>query len=480
MELGKKFYENIFDSFLIARICLEKIFLKIGITLFKFSKIILEEEQADKIKKIIWKISYPERNSKNIFCYKNLKAKNLSVESQDKAQKIEIIDYIFSPSLKATALHPMYQSIISYPPEGYKFVSSPLSHCSFNIDNVAKEIISGKFIKTPENFRSFFRKFVANCKQENISYFSLMRFLKSRPLDKIFSVPTDNRIVFVPTFPLYLGPNDWIIFIEDYTTLFFPFVKNGETYRIDVRRLPEMKILKNLLIMENCKAIITHVENTYNTLKFLFNSEEISKKIKFCPVAIPPPGLKEDKKINREKINLLFTNSFKGAPTQFFLRGGREVMHAFDIMTKKYSNLYLTILSPIPWKYLRYKERQIIKKYTNTSHLRIIETFLPFNEISKIFSQSHIYLIPAYRIHVISTIQAMAYGMVVIASDGWGFSEFIQDRKTGFLVKGVNGIRSWVDENGILKEDYRNFEFSVNQKLIHELVEKFLFVSKIL
>ena len=41
-----------------------------------------------------------------------------------------------------------------------------------------------------------------------------------------------------------------------------------------------------------------------------------------------------------------------------------------------------------------------------------------------------IYLLPSARIHVVSILQAMSYGLAVVASDGWGIEEYIEHGKT--------------------------------------------------
>jgi glycosyltransferase involved in cell wall biosynthesis len=68
---------------------------------------------------------------------------------------------------------------------------------------------------------------------------------------------------------------------------------------------------------------------------------------------------------------------------------------------------------------------------------------------------SHIFLLPAARVHIVSLLQAMSYGLAVVASDGWGFDEYVTHERNGVVVKGRYGKVSWVDEEaGMLREDY--------------------------
>jgi hypothetical protein len=49
----------------------------------------------------------------------------------------------------------------------------------------------------------------------------------------------------------------------------------------------------------------------------------------------------------------------------------------------------------------------------------------------------------------------MAHGLAVVASDGWGISEYVDHERNGLIVPGRYGEVSWMDANGMLMEDYR-------------------------
>jgi glycosyltransferase involved in cell wall biosynthesis len=49
----------------------------------------------------------------------------------------------------------------------------------------------------------------------------------------------------------------------------------------------------------------------------------------------------------------------------------------------------------------------------------------------------------------------MAYGLAIVASDGWGITEYIDAGKNGIVIPGRYGTCSWMDSNGMLQEDYR-------------------------
>ena len=79
----------------------------------------------------------------------------------------------------------------------------------------------------------------------------------------------------------------------------------------------------------------------------------------------------------------------------------------------------------------------------------------PTEEMADLHADSHIFLLPAARVHIVSLLQAMSYGLPVVASDGWGFDEYIEDGRNGLVVRGRYGKVSWADyETGFLRENY--------------------------
>jgi glycosyltransferase involved in cell wall biosynthesis len=91
--------------------------------------------------------------------------------------------------------------------------------------------------------------------------------------------------------------------------------------------------------------------------------------------------------------------------------------------------------------------------------------------MAELHATSHIFLLPAARIHIVSVLQAMSYGLAVVASDGWGFEEYVNHERNGLIVKGRYGKVSWADERvGMLRENYEAM-YTANPEVVEGLVE---------
>jgi glycosyltransferase involved in cell wall biosynthesis len=85
----------------------------------------------------------------------------------------------------------------------------------------------------------------------------------------------------------------------------------------------------------------------------------------------------------------------------------------------------------------------------------VIDQFLAADELQSLFATADIYVLPSARLHVVSILQAMAHGLAVVASDGWGISEYVDHQRNGLIIPGRYGAASWMEANGMLMEDYR-------------------------
>jgi glycosyltransferase involved in cell wall biosynthesis len=338
---------------------------------------------------------------------------------------------------KHVGRHPQFEHIHN-PPPGYEFVTADTRS-------------SRNYVRTAQSVINFSRNALAN--GSTIS--DLSRFIRSRSLRAQLSFP-NTALAFLPSTPYTLGQAPWVIEIEDTTTLFAPFPRiNGK--RVYPRLLGLDGIydsgffpsVKALLEQPSCRGIICHVRSTAESIPKLFKNTKLADKISHIPMGIripPSPRSKTDTGI----ITLLFTNSWNQGATGFYLRGGLDVLEAYSLLCSEHKGLRLIVRSKLPDN-LHQRYRKIIER----CHVRVIDHFLPADELECLFATSDIYVLPSARLHVVSILQAMAHGLAVVASDGWGISEYVEHQRNGLIVPGRYGTASWMDPAGMLMEDYR-------------------------
>ncbi len=292
----------------------------------------------------------------------------------------------------------------------------------------------------------------------------ILRFLRSRHYQSQLLVAHCRGLVFLPSMPYTYGQSPWMVEIEDPTTLFYPFIHNGGTSELCIADSSYFPIVKTLLESDQCKGIITHMKSTAEMVATLFGSETIASKIFHVPLGVKLPE-RWQRHEESEPIDLLFTNSWHQQPGNFDLRGGLDVLEAFAVLHQRYPQLRLTLRSRLPALNDRY--HRLIER----NWVRVIDRFLSAQEMEALLANSHIYLLPAARVHIVSVLQAMAHGLAVVTSDGWGFEEYVTHERNGLVVKGRYGKVSWVDEKaGMLREDYA-FMHAPDPKVVRGLVK---------
>jgi glycosyltransferase involved in cell wall biosynthesis len=141
------------------------------------------------------------------------------------------------------------------------------------------------------------------------------------------------------------------------------------------------------------------------------------------------------RKISAENdaVTILFTNSWHQASTGFYLRGGLDVLEAYSVIFSKHAPLRLILRSKLPQD-LNRRYRQIIER----CNVQVIDQFLSEDEYGSAFFQRR-YLLPSARLHVVSILQAMASGLAIVVTDGWGMGEYISHGRNGLIVPGRYG-----------------------------------------
>lgn len=377
------------------------------------------------------------------------------------------------------ALHPHYQNVIHYPPNGYRFQTdvqasvTALRSSTMNPAQLATDVSRGKMDLVPPSYRSFYEAFLSGCKEAGVHRDEVARFLSTRALIESFAVPQSANHLLLPTYSFFVGPQSWSIMFESLLSLYRPLPDGsaGSAFYFDYKNNPYTRILEVLFGLDNCVAIITHMKSTHKMLSKIFSSSNISKKIRYVPIGYPIPPVQK-RQHDYTTIKLLFINSHGATAPAFIERGGREVLHAFRRLSANVNNLHLTICGGVPWDILTADEKHFLR---SCPHVSLKESYISEQEMLSLLRQTDVFLIPAVSsFHSISVVQALAYGIPVIATDAWGFDEFIDDGATGFLVHNQTKQSYFdVDEKGIYRIDNAR-PYRVDDALVDSIVEKML------
>jgi hypothetical protein len=251
-----------------------------------------------------------------------------------------------------------------------------------------------------------------------------------------------------------IGNEPWFIEIEDLTTLFYPFVHNGNTAAIDIRTNEAFPIVRWLLEHRSCRGILTHVQETKVGLDRLFTSKVISTKTHFIKVAYLPdePEIAPREPVRRQSadpLRLFFNNSWNQGWANFYVRGGLFVLNVCERLLRDGLPFHLTIRSNLP--------REIVKRYRSllsTSAVTVVDRYLDWQSYSSLMRDCHVYLLPSARVHVYSLLEAMYHGLAVVTSDGWGIGNYVKHAVNGLMLSGLYGLASWQNDNGQLSENY--------------------------
>lgn len=352
--------------------------------------------------------------------------------------------------------HPQFRHI-KRPPEGYRFTYSEPAGNGQLAKKTLRQRISLLVSYNPLStmplllvqlfFAAFKLALSAWSKGANWHY--IFHFFKTRGIKLQLLIPRKRNLLFLPSVPYTLGQHPWVIEIEDSTSLLFPFIHNGSTDSECFQRSPYFPILKALFESRSCRAIVTHIKSTAESLPKLFQSDKLTSKIEYVPLGVNTPVTYHKIEEEDDNIRILFNNSWHQDPRSFFIRGGLDVLRAFDRLHKRYSNVSLTLRTSLPNMHPRYAD--IIER----NNIRVINNFMPDKEWEELMISSNIYLLPSDRVHVVSMLEAMSYGLAVVVSDGWGVGDYVQHGHNGMVVKGRYGKITWMDhKTGMLCERY--------------------------
>jgi glycosyltransferase involved in cell wall biosynthesis len=174
------------------------------------------------------------------------------------------------------------------------------------------------------------------------------------------------------------------------------------------------KRVRKLLFSNNCKKLIFWTKKMQED--FLEKFPDLENKCVVIYPSIPSQKIKNKK----SGINLVYTGRY------FYGKGGLHALEVMDRLTKKYKNVYGTVVSSVP--------TFIKERYSENKKIQIYD-LMSQEELFKIFSKSHIFIYPGYSDSFGFAIpEAMSFGVIPVSADISNRKELIEDGETGLLI----------------------------------------------
>lgn len=342
----------------------------------------------------------------------------------------------FEGRMKGWRMHTLYNDLLDYPPEGYRFV----------LDHVASSTKS----KGIHKVNSLMKKF--DSLGDFADYVLPLGYLAYSKLTH--GQQPENTVLTYASQHVIFRKEKWVVDLEQVEAL----VAYG---RIDLCK----SIIEKVLRSPYCKRIIPWSEAGKKTLFLNLDCRGFADKIEVVPLAVSPKNFK--KRFDNSKVKLLFvgTGNPWNVPGSFYLKGGVEAIKTFIQLKKKYPFIELTIRSYVPTSFMK-----VCKKIRG---IRVIEKRVPWPFIEKEFKTADVFLYPSHSTPGKAILDAMSYELPVITLDVWGTSEMVRDGVTGFLVRKSQKVPYYVPH--FIPHYTSRFMKGIkhaDNRVVEELVEK--------
>ncbi len=252
-----------------------------------------------------------------------------------------------------------------------------------------------------------------------------------------------------------------IVHLETPILFFWPEVSHGKFSRgSSLVDHPFYPMISASLAHSNIKKIVSHSATGLRYLRGLFPDPAIQGKTAHIPLM---PFVQRSVKRARQlpggqpvplttvRRRLLFTNSFHGEPSSFWMRGGVTTLLAFQQVGEEIP-LELVIVGSIPDD-LPEEVADILR----SSYVRHVPRTAE-SELQAYYDSADVMLLPSVGLHSMSITRAICSGCHVLCSDVPGVEEYVTDQAVGLILNGTAGKRVYFDDTKVdlLLDDYES------------------------
>ncbi len=335
---------------------------------------------------------------------------------------------ILKTRFKGALLHGLYNEMIRNPPIGYKITApqdiekSPFTKVTFQVDN--------------------------NLYKRLLYQFGAFPYLSTQLAGE--KIDYDNCDLIFAAQHIIKTKKPWVVDLEFVNAL------AGYCNIYWVKNLISKKLRSN-----ECKFILPWSNWGANTVLNSMDCVGFKDKIKVVRYTVSPKNIVKDPK--KYGIRMLFVGSINqcGKMREMY-KGLYENVEAFIQLQNKYDNLELVIRSSVTPEV-----RARVSKYPN---IKIIDSQLSPSQLEELYLSADIFPHVGYEALNLSTLEAMSYGIPVIATNLYNIPEAVSHMKNGMLID-LPDPKLLYTNNGCPNE-YANPPIQVMKKFRPIVIEK--------
>jgi glycosyltransferase involved in cell wall biosynthesis len=331
-------------------------------------------------------------------------------------------------------LHVAYRQLLRFPPNGYRFVHS--------------EGVLERFSTAASKF-SFMASFLSQ-----VYKIAPMTLVKSY-VDSYTKHPPKGTVLTYACGHVIFRKEQWV---AELASVLDPVGRHPAHFR----RFKHL--IENRLSSPDCKAVLCWSEFAKATIVANLDCSGFEAKLKVIPRAVPPAVRKVDRHCSDGAVRLFFLGSANMAG-EFRARGGGEVLAAFRTLRERYPNLKLTIRSDVP--------ADIRGQILESAGIKLVDRIIPRQDLEDELSRADIFLFPGYYSAWVAILEAMSFGIPIVATDVHSTREYVFDSETGFLVRASRRVPSReVDVERLAIDpaiDYRDPDPEVVEEMIRKV-----------
>ena len=324
--------------------------------------------------------------------------------------------------------HPLFKELINYPPKNVKYDARIIPGTTYN---------------------DVFTRYVKRAVTKVQGILQLPRIMHSG---------SNSDLIHSTRGILMTNKKPWVI---DFETAGSFVGMNWNSLKKPITRF----LISKYLSSSYCKKILPYSYAAQKNLEEWIDCKKFKDKIE---VLYPAYHSMKVKRKYSDQVTLSFIYRTSPIELDFYIKGGHDLLKAFQILNKKYNNIHLKIKGTIP-KNLRKNLKNVTFTEENLPRKKFYEEFL---------FKSDIYVQPTFvDTFAIAIIEAMSTGMPVVAPNIFAMSEIIKDGYNGFL---INSEMHW---DKYIKKDpkYEKFNKDVakyHPEMIKDLVKKLSILIK--